>query len=168
MSYPIKKERLTTKAKARFWSKVNKTSGCWNWRASRDSHGYGRFSLNGRGAGPVAAHRVSWVLEHGEIDGAEVCHSCDNPACVNPNHLFIGTHSENMKDAQAKGRMKIKSKGKPGSRHSLAKLTEMQVLEMRKMKAAGVKNRRIAEFFGVCYSAAQKITTGKLWKHVTH
>jgi hypothetical protein len=87
----------------RFWSKVHKAEhGCWLWTASFRIGGYGNFMFRGK---PHKAHRVSWILTHGEIpDGALVCHSCDTPACVRPDHLFLGTHQDNMQDMNAKGR----------------------------------------------------------------
>lgn len=85
----------------RFWAKVEKGPDCWEWKAFRNK-GYGKFTYNGR---MYLAHRLSWILTNGPIpDGLGVLHSCDNPPCVNPDHLFLGTQLDNMRDASNKGR----------------------------------------------------------------
>lgn len=93
---------LTAKQVSRFWAKVNKTDTCWLWTASTSRHGYGNYQLDGR---PIRAHRLSYYLGKGPIaSNLSVCHHCDTPACVNPAHLFLGSHTENMRDCIAKGR----------------------------------------------------------------
>lgn len=88
-----------------FWAKVDKSAGadaCWIWTACRDHKGYGQLRIHSKS---ILAHRYAYILEHGEIpDGMFVCHHCDNPSCVNPTHLFLGTNTDNVHDMMAKGR----------------------------------------------------------------
>lgn len=89
----------------RFWAKVQKGPGCWTWTGCRDDHGYGMFRPYGRKASARRAHRVAWELTHGPIPaGMFACHKCDNPQCVRPAHLFLGTPADNAHDRDKKGR----------------------------------------------------------------
>ena len=91
----------------RFWAKVDKTESCWLWRASLSQDGYGQFKLHGT---MRRSHRVAWELVYGVVpNGLFVLHSCDNPPCVNPGHLFLGTNTDNMRDCAAKGRHKSRT-----------------------------------------------------------
>ena len=115
----------------RFWNFVEKIpSGCWEWKGALDGKGYGTISTK-RGSSPKKAHRVSWEIHFGSIkEGLEVCHACDNPSCVNPNHLLLGTHKANMTDAHRKKRID-NYKHEKGERGNSATLTSEQVLKIR-------------------------------------
>lgn len=142
----------------RFWSKVDKSGDCWEWQAYKDRDGYGQFTFNKRDTG---AHRVSYILEHGEIpEGSCVCHTCDNPGCVKPEHLFAASQGENMRDKTEKGRQSR------GSKHYATKLVENDVRYIRKMLELGFKPRDIAEDFKVGMGVIYKIKGRKTWKHL--
>lgn len=97
--------RLGTTEEERFWSRIRKSDGCWEWIArSKTRSGYGRLEFGGV---RQLAHRVSWKMHFGDIPtGLFVCHTCDNPPCVRPDHLWLGTNRDNIMDAEAKGRMR--------------------------------------------------------------
>lgn len=143
----------------RFWGKVDKTDSCWFWKSARRSDGYGAFTVDRR---QVSAHRHSYALSKGSIPaGMVVMHSCDQPLCVNPDHLSVGTSAQNAADAARKGRRL------PGSKNHQAKLTEKLVLEMRARYAkGGISQKRIAEEYGVSPALVGFIVTRKLWKHI--
>lgn len=96
--------KMKERDKARFWVKVKETSTCWIWDSYKKEDGYGCFSVNGK---DILSHRVAWEIINGPIsEGMCVCHHCDNPSCVNPDHLFLSDHAGNMIDKQKKGRSK--------------------------------------------------------------
>jgi hypothetical protein len=95
---------ISDATRARFSDKhITAESGCWEWQAGKDKQGYGRFAIRPRN---MAAHRASWLIHKGALpSGLQVLHRCDNPSCVNPEHLFLGTPTDNMRDCAAKGRI---------------------------------------------------------------
>jgi hypothetical protein len=139
----------------RFWAKVDKTGACWEWTAAKDSWGYGRFSIDGKLYG---AHRVSWELAYGDLpDDMSVLHRCDNRKCVNPGHLFLGTHQENMLD------MKLKKRSRSGESAHHAKLGPASVEEIRSLAATGVLQRDLALKFGVSTRQIRRILSKENW-----
>lgn len=151
----------------RFWAKVDKSGECWLWTAATIHSGYGRFQLWGKARG---AHRVAWLLEHGEFPPDElfVCHRCDNPACVRPSHLFLGTPADNLRDMSEKGRSRrgLPNRGTRGTKNRHARLTPHAVRQIRRLRAEGMLHREIAEHFGVAVNTVTTILTGKSWTHV--
>ena len=151
----------------RFWKKVTKTDGCWLWRNPDPSNGYGKFSYQGQVMG---AHRVSWLIHYGDIsDGLWVLHKCDTPACVNPDHLFLGTHDDNMADMTAKHRGRYQQHPETvtkGEQHGNAKLTENDVREIRRLRANGTPRQTVAQMFGISQSNVKQITARTAWAHV--
>lgn len=145
----------------RFWRFVRKgePSECWLWVGSFGSTGYGQIHLCGK---PIKAHRASWLIHHGELPDLNVLHSCDNSACVNPDHLFIGTQANNIDDMISKGRG-----SKPplhrGEFCHLAKLTEGQVIEIRSMSGTQIS---IANKFGVSQALISSIKLRQIWAHI--
>lgn len=144
---------------------VCKKTGCWNWTGSTNRSGYGTMSPTGFG---TLAHRISYGLHVGPIPkgngphGTCVCHSCDNPACVNPEHLFLGSNAENMSDRNSKGRQARLR----GSRNGHSKLKESVVSEIKAMLADGVTQCDIAEKYSVSQATISDIKLEKIWSHV--
>lgn len=132
-------------------------TGCWLWSGARFKAGYGSFGIAGRGT--QYAHRVAWELARGPIPpGVEVCHRCDVRACVNVEHLFLGTHRDNVRDAKAKGRHAH------GGRHGNAKLTDEQVREALNSTETQAE---LAARFGVTRQAISDIRRGSRWSHLS-
>ena len=139
----------------RFFDKVKKSNGCWEWKAQKNKDGYGRFKLDGK---VVYSHRVSWEMYNGTIpESMAVLHHCNNPGCVNPDHLFLGTHADNVADRVAKGRSAT------GSENGRAKLDEEKVAAIREMLANGDTKTSVADKFGVDRKAIYDIGIGKTW-----
>lgn len=137
---------------------VRKTDGCWEWTGRRDRQGYGRLRMNGK---ECLAHRVAWELTRGPIpEGMKVCHSCDNPPCIRPDHLWLGTQRDNVLDMEHKGRaVHVR-----GQHQGSAKLTEKQVLRIRIRCANGEGRRKLAREYGVSHTNVELIVCGRAWK----
>lgn len=153
--------KLTQAIADRFWSKVAKKDGCWEWMRRRDS-GYGVFKVHcGGRVRYLTASRVAYVLTLGPVPDAHfVCHRCDNPPCCNPEHLFAATLQENFRDMMRKGRS-CRGEDKPSAR-----LTEGQVLEIREKYRAGCWPSRLAVEYRVSASHVKRVAQGKKWKHL--
>lgn len=138
--------------------KINPETGCWEWTAGRISGGYGEFWV---GTANHLAHRVSWYIYRGDIpENILVCHHCDNPACVNPDHLFLGTDADNSRDMTEKGRSMV------GEKHPGAKLTKKKVLKIRSLYATGdYTQRELAKMFDIAQSVISGIIHKRGWVH---
>jgi hypothetical protein len=136
-------------------------TGCWLWLGAAHPWGYGSLRLNGRTA---IAHRVAWLLYRGEIGaGLLVCHKCDVPGCVNPDHLFLGTPMDNTRDMHRKGRAR-KALGEAASR---TELKQTEVLEMRRLYASGDYSAKdLSAKFGVSKATANAVVKGRSWRHL--
>ncbi len=144
-------------AKDRFVDKIkiNDTSSCWEWAASMKTERYGAFNLDGK---VQFAHRVSYKLFIGDIgSGMEVCHTCDNTKCVNPEHLFIGSHKDNMEDCAKKERLN----------NPQAKLTIANIRYIRARYSNGTTQADLCREFDYSTGSMNNIVSGKSWKHVT-
>lgn len=149
---------FTDEESERFWSKADKSphpKGCWLWTRCRDKDGYGNFQYQGR---RNYSHRIAYRVTHGPIPpGMVVSHSCDEPNCINPDHLSATTHMDNMKDKVKKGRHNMPR----GTNHYMAKLTDDQVREIRVDCASGTMSQSaIARKYGVCQMMISRIKRG--------
>lgn len=147
----------------RFWAKVNKSDGCWIWTGAKSSKGYGFIGSGGSGGRMLLAHRVSYEFANGEIpDGMMILHSCDNPSCVNPDHLRVGTCSDNIQEAFDKGR-----KIPPifhGEENAKSKLTNDKVRFILSNPDLG--HKEIADMFGLSPNCVRSVRIGRTWTHV--
>lgn len=154
---------------SRFWSKVLKTDTCWLWTGATcgGKWPYGKFGPGGRGKSPQQAHRVSWKFANGEIpEGLWVLHKCDNPRCVNPDHLFLGLPLDNSQDMVRKGRSAPMRAPKPyndGEKNPFAKLTTEAVLDIRSSTETQFV---MAKKYGVCPATISFVRTRRRWKSV--
>lgn len=135
--------------------------GCWLWLGAINSHGYGNILISNKPYRTGQAHRVSYELLRGRIpEGLLLCHTCDNRRCCNPFHIFIGTYRDNTQDAVRKNRMAL------GEKNGVAVLIESQIVEIRRLAAAGISQRAIAGKFGVSQPHVSAIVRRVLWTHV--
>jgi hypothetical protein len=159
----------------RFWAKIQvlEENECWLWTGAKSSKGYGRFKVKGK---LLAPHRIIYTLfNKNELMDLFVCHSCDNPPCCNPSHLFAGTNSENMKDCFQKGRItmpiyrggrKKGMRGRQGERSHFSKLKNEDVLQIRALSDQGIKPIILSELFNVTSTCIRLIIKRKTWKHI--
>jgi hypothetical protein len=146
----------------RFHSLIHKSvSGCWIWTAAKDKDGYGLFSLTRNYV--MRATRYSYLMFNGPILGGEiVCHTCDTPQCVNPAHLFTGSHKDNMRDMTQKGRLGLRH----GELARTSRLTQSEAVEIISRLKDGECQSRIAADYAVGRSCIGEISRGRTWKHL--
>ena len=144
----------------RFWEKVDRSGDCWEWQGAITASGYGNIWVEGKW---VSAHRFSYTLANGAApDGMCICHHCDNKRCVKPSHLFLGTHSDNTKDAMAKGRM-----GWRGEENKNSKLVENDIHEIRRLYSlGGIAQATLGKMWGTNQTNISLIVTKKHWSHI--
>lgn len=194
-NHPRPLPAISARDVSRFWGKVNlrATNECWEWNACSDHDGYGVFNLSGRNFG---SHRVAYTIIHNAEPPADtpfVCHSCDNPPCCNPAHLWAGTHGDNIRDCVAKGLFTAasgaahwsrrmpervargnrngaylhKEKLKRGSSHYMARFTEAEIVNILTMLTQGRAVADVARIFSVRATHVYKIRNREIWAHVT-
>ena len=145
----------------RIWPKMKKGPGCWEWTGYRNPLGYGEIRIHDV---LHRVHRLTWTLTYGPIpEGLFVCHKCDNPACVRPSHLFLGTQADNMIDMAAKERGR--NKVMVGSDNPSAKLTENDVTYIRSLKGK-LTGTEVAVLYGVTHVLIYDIWNRKIWTHI--
>lgn len=141
-----------------FWEKVKigKKDDCWLWIGAIQKNGYGNMTIGERS--PMGAHRISYMIHFGDIPkGLYVCHKCDVKRCVNPNHLFLGTNKDNLKDMREKGR------SQRGTKNGGSKLTPKDVRKIRTLLKKGIKQAKISKMYGVAQNTISRINTGQKW-----
>lgn len=153
-----------------FWNKVEKTDGCWIWQGGKNKDGYGTITSSTEYGiySSRLAHRISYWLTYGDYDTKlKVCHECDNPSCVNPNHLFLGTQKDNMVDMVNKNRNFAITKPESqirGEEVHCAKLTMDKAREIRKIYKEGATLDELAQVYNVSIQSIFKVVHYKSWK----
>ena len=134
-------------------------TGCWEWQGCKTKDGYGVIKIKGR---TKRVHRIAYRIFNGDFDPSLcICHKCDNPSCCNPNHLFVGTQKDNIRDMVAKGR------SNKGEKNPLSKLTKEDIFDIRRLYRIGnLTQQEIADKFGVNQQTISKIVNRKNWKHL--
>lgn len=153
-----RRERAVARRASYFWTKVARSDekSCWPWLGYHDPQKYGRY-------GRLLAHRISYLITHGDIpEGGVICHSCDNPICVNPSHLWLGSQSDNIADMDAKERRIVSPLR--GEKNNMAKLTAQEALHIFN---SGESGPALATRFGITKTAVYLIKRGRNWAHVT-
>lgn len=152
----------------RFWRYVEPQEyGCWLWKGAVNDYGYGVIGRGGRGSGNIKAHRLSYELATGIRLRRDqlVCHRCDTPRCVNPDHLFVGTYRDNSHDCWRKGRASPPPR-LIGSKNFSAKLNEAMIPEVFLLHSLGLNTYQLADVFGISRSAVSAVLKRKTWRHV--
>jgi hypothetical protein len=151
---------------AGFFKRVRKTEFCWNWTGLHNNKGYGVINRHHSHRMTVAS-RVSWEIHRGPIpDGLFVCHHCDNPLCVNPEHLFLGTQTDNMQDCKRKGRLNITASERHGELNCNAKLANADISTIHSL-CQFLTQQRVADLFGVSQATIWKVLNGWTYKYAT-
>ena len=144
-------------------SEIDNETGCWNWKGKLNINGYASQKEKGIGKKYVIVSRfICKFIKKSDPEGLDACHTCDNPKCVNPDHLFLGTRQDNMNDMKNKGRGKCYI----GEKNNRAKLTENDVRLIRKLKGT-LKIKELAEIYGVSPTAIGNILKRISWSHIS-
>jgi len=150
---------LSLKERLEKFSKRNEKTGCIEWTGSCDCDGYGQTSKDRN----YRTHRLAYEIYVGPIpEGKLVCHHCDNPSCINTDHLYLGTHKDNVRDKMERGRANIPT----GEKSASSKLTEEQAIELIRAKKSGKSTKAISDQFNISYYTVLEIVRGRSWKHL--